>query len=562
MSNATIHALSPQGSPRGVIGVSAGQDRAKTSRRAEFLLLIPALLVGLGGYLLTSLNRSGHIPPYFYEITAISVVIALVLHLWIRHWAPYADPVFLPIAVALNGLGLAMIQRLDLAYIKLDQLDNVIGIKQLLWSCIGVLLCGAIVVMIRDHRQLRRWDRWAMWLGLVALVLPFVPGLGITVNGSRIWILIPGLGMSFQPAELTKVLLAIFFASYLVANRDNLALASRRILGMSFPRARHLLPLLVVWGLSILVLVAQRDLGTSLMLFGLFVVSMYVATDRPSWLFLGGALFIPAAWFAATHLGHVSRRITAWLHAMDNDVYSVIGGSGQIVSGLFGLASGGIFGTGWGQGYPNLVPFANSDFIVASLGEELGLTGSLAIMLMYIILIERGMRTAMALRDGFGKLLAVSLSFTMALQVFVVVGGITRLIPLTGLTMPFLAYGGSSLVANWIILALLLRLSDSARRPVTHVPAIIDTADLPKNVRKRIIRSEHTPPAGMRLAPLRAFSTITPEKDSSARFRDIDSSSSFNAASEESLPSNRTTSSPESETAFTPPVDTPEGGQA
>ena len=211
-----------------------------------------------------------------------------------------------------------------------------------------------------------------------------------------------------------------------------------------------------------------------------------MATDRPSWLLIGAALFLPAAWFAATHLNHVQQRINGWLHATDNAVYNAAGGSWQLLTGMFGMSTGGLMGAGWGKGSPTLVTFANSDFIFASLGEELGLTGTLVLLMLYLVLIQRGLRTAVLLRDGFGKLLAVGLSFAIALQIFVVIGGVTRLIPLTGLTLPFLAYGGSSLIANWIILALLLRLSDAARRPATHAPRIIDTAELPLSLRRRV----------------------------------------------------------------------------
>lgn len=454
-----------------------------TGRWAEVGLLVVALVIGLGGFVLTALNRTGSSPAQILQLGGALVAVAVVVHLWVRRTAPWADPVLLPTAVALNGLGLAMIQRLDLSYARLGQAHDYAP-KQAMWTGIGVALFCAVLV-VRDYRLLRRWDRWAMWLGLAFLVLPFIPGLGQNINGAQIWI---RLGpMSFQPAELTKVALAVFFASYLVSNRDNLALAGRRILFLNLPRARHLGPLMVVWGVSILVLVAQRDLGSSVLLFGLFVVTLYVATDRPSWLILGGLLFVPAAWFAATHLNHVQQRITAWMNAMDPDVYNAPGGSWQLVMGLFGMASGGVLGSGWGAGYPNLVTFANSDFIVASIGEELGLTGTLAVLMLYLLLIERGLRTAMSLRDGFGKLLAVGLSFTIAIQVFVVVGGVTRLIPLTGLTTPFLAYGGSSLVANWMILALLVRLSDAARRPATTAPRFVDTAELPTGIRKHVL---------------------------------------------------------------------------
>ncbi|WP_425321738.1 FtsW/RodA/SpoVE family cell cycle protein [Actinomyces faecalis] len=458
----------------------------RSGRWAEAGLLVLALALGLGGFALTALNRTGSSPAQLLPVAGAVVLATVVVHLWVRRTAPWADPVLLPIAVALNGIGLAMIQRLDLSYERLGEAHG-FSVRQAMWTGLGVVLF-CLVLLMRDYRLLRRWDRWAMAGGLVFLVLPFVPGLGAQINGARIWIHVGP--MSFQPAELTKVLLAIFFASFLVANRDNLALAGRRVLGLSLPRARHLVPLLIVWGASIAVLVLQRDLGSSLLLFGLFVVTLFVATDRPSWLLIGAALFAPAAWFAATHLTHVQQRFSAWLDAMNPEVYAAPGGSWQLVTGLFGMASGGLLGTGWGSGYPHLVTFANSDFIVASLGEELGLTGTLALLMLYLILVQRGLRTAMHLRDGFGKLLAVGLSFTIALQVFVVVGGITRLIPLTGLTTPFLAYGGSSLIANWIILALLVRLSDAARRPVTSAPRIIDTAELPSSLRRAVLDAE------------------------------------------------------------------------
>ena len=454
--------MSPISSPPTPASIPLATPARNTGRWAEAGLLVIALLLGLSGFLLTAINRTGSSPGQFLLLAGCLVVAAVVVHLWVRRTAPWADPVILPAAVALNGLGLAMIQRLDMAYKILERTHNYAA-KQAMWTGVGIVLFCAML-LVRDYRLLRRWDRWAMWAGLAFLILPFVPGLGQSINGARIWI---RLGpMSFQPAEMTKVLLAIFFASFLVANRDNLALAGRRIMGINLPRARHLGPLLVVWGVSIVVLVLQRDLGSSLLLFGLFVVTLYVATDRPSWLLLGAALFIPAAWFAATHLSHVQQRVSGWLHAMDPAIYGAeYGGSQQLVTGLFGMASGGLMGTGWGKGYPNLVPFANSDFIIASFGEELGLMGMLALLMLYLILIERGLRTAAHLRDGFGKLLAVSLSFAIALQIFVVVGGVTRLIPLTGLTTPFMSAGGSSLVANWIIVALWLAISHSARAP-------------------------------------------------------------------------------------------------
>src|SRR5665811_119839 len=281
-----------------------------------------------------------------------------------------------------------------------------------------------------------------------------------------------------------KIALAIFFAGYLVTTRDTLALAGPNVLGLQLPRPRDLGPILLAWLVSLAVLVLQRDLGTSLLFFGLFVGMLYLATERLSWVIIGAGLFIGGAALAARVFTHVGARFDVWLHALDNDFFNANPGSGQLVRGLFGMASGGLFGTGWGQGRPDLVPYAESDFIVASLGEELGLTGLLAILVLYLVLAQRGLRTAIGVRDGFGKLFAGGMSFVVAFQCFVVVGGVTRIIPLTGLTMPFLAYGGSSLLANWVIAALLLRISDSARRPAPPPSTVdddgaLDEEDLP-----------------------------------------------------------------------------------
>lgn len=331
MSSSELAAGSPATTP-----AASFSPMTRSGRWAEAGLLVLSLALGLGGYALTALNRSGSSPAQLLPIAGVVVVITALVHLWVRRTAPWTDPTLLPIAVALNGIGLAMIQRLDLSYERLGEAHG-FSVRQAMWTGLGVLLF-CLVLLMRDYRLLRRWDRWAMAGGLVFLVLPFVPGLGTEIYGARIWIHVGP--MSFQPAELTKVLLAIFFASFLVANRDNLALAGRRILGLNLPRARHLVPLLVVWGVSIAVLVLQRDLGSSLLLFGLFVVTLFVATDRPSWLIIGAALFAPAAWFAATHLTHVQQRFSAWLDAMDPEVYNAPGGSWQLVTGLFGMASG------------------------------------------------------------------------------------------------------------------------------------------------------------------------------------------------------------------------------
>lgn len=433
----------------------------------ELLLLLLALAVGIGGYALTSINRTGALPANLLQHIGILLAISLIAKLGIRFLAPYSDPVILPIAVALTGLGLAMIYRLDQSYQQLDQ--AVVGMRQLMFVGVAIILAAIVLVLVKDHRRLRSFTYTFGILSLLLLLLPMVPGLGVETYGARVWIRIAGV--SFQPGELVKITLAIFFAGYLVRNRDNLAIGGRKFLGMRLPRARDLGPILVVWLIGILILVLQRDLGTSLLFFGLFVAILYVATNRVSWLVIGFAMFAPAVLVAVQVFPHVANRFHVWLHALDEDVYTQVGGSYQLVQSLFGQASGGLMGTGWGRGYPQLVPLANSDFILSSLAEELGLTGLLAILVLYLILIERGLRTAISVRDGFGKLLATGLSFSLAIQVFVVLGGITRLIPLTGLTAPFLAAGGSSMVSSWLTIALLLRLSDAARRPSAASPA-------------------------------------------------------------------------------------------
>jgi cell division protein FtsW (lipid II flippase) len=436
----------------------------RPSRRAELGLLVLALALGIGAYAMVSLQVLDTLPANFYGRCAAFVGLALVVHLVVRWRAPYADQIMLPVVVALNGIGLAMIYRLDLAAQAAGK-DRDLASRQLEWTAVAALCAIAVVWFLKDHRSLRRYTYIAMLVGLGLIVLPLVPHIGTSINGARIWVAVGPL--SLQPAELAKLAFAVFFAGYLVTHRDTLALAGPKVLGVQLPRLRDLGPILVVWGASVAVLVAETDLGTSLLLFGLFVAMLYIATERISWVLIGLALMAGGALFAASAFAHVQVRFTIWLHAFDSNVFNATPGSGQLVRGLFGLANGGLFGTGWGAGYPNLVPYAFSDFIYTSLGEELGLTGLVGILMLYLVLVQRGMRTALGVRDGFGKLLAAGLAFTIAWQLFVVVGGVTRIIPLTGLTMPFVAQGGSSLLANWILVAVLLRISDSARRPST-----------------------------------------------------------------------------------------------
>jgi cell division protein FtsW (lipid II flippase) len=316
--------------------------------------------------------------------------------------------------------------------------------------------------------MLQRYSFVAMFVGLVLLLLPMLPFVGQRINGAQLWVSFFGI-FTFQPGELAKIALAVFFAGYLVSARDSLSMVGRKFLGMRFPRARDLGPILVVFAVSMLVLIFQRDLGTSLLYFGLFLVMLYVATGRASWIVLGLSLFAAGAIIASQTLTYVNGRVASWLDALNADIYNAPGGSYQLVQGLFGLATGGLVGTGLGQGRPQTVPLAESDYIIASLGEELGLIGVFAILGLYLLFVSRGFRIGFAGQDDFGRLLGVGLAFVIGLQVFIVIGGVTRVIPLTGLTTPFLAAGGSSLVANWIIAALLLRLSDTIR----HQPRLV-----------------------------------------------------------------------------------------
>ena len=455
-------------------------------RVLELFLMLIALAVGIGGYVLTTLNRTGEIPANLGLHIGILVALAIVAEVGVHFLAPYADPVILPIAVALTGMGLAMIYRIDLS---LDALGmDTVGVRQLMFVGIAIVLAAAVLVLVRDHRILRRYTYTFGLVSVVLLLLPMIPGLGKETYGARVWISLGPLSM--QPGELVKITLANFFAGYLVTNRDNLTIGGPKVLGLRLPRARDLGPILVVWLVGVAILVLQRDLGTSLLFFGLFVATLYVATNRVSWLVIGFTMFVPAIFIAIKTFSHVRARFDVWLNALEPDVYNAeAGGSYQLVQGLFGQASGGLMGTGWGRGYPQLVPLANSDFILSSFAEELGITGLAAILVLYLVLIERGLRAAIGVRDGFGKLLATGLSFSFAIQIFVVLGGITRLIPLTGLTAPFLAAGGSSMVSSWLAVALLIRVSDAARRP--SVPSAWTSGSLPEMEPKRRQAPEH-----------------------------------------------------------------------
>jgi cell division protein FtsW (lipid II flippase) len=433
---------------------------APNRRNTELALLVFAVIIPVFAYANVGLAKEGKLPAGMLAYGAGLGALAGVAHLLVRKFAPYADPLMLPVATLLNGMGLVLIWRLDLEpAITTANLGGAMAPKQLMWSTLGVALFVAVLVFLKDHRVLQRYTYISMVVGLVLLILPvFFP----PVFGARIWIKIPGVGQ-IQPGEFVKIILAIFFAGYLMVKRDALALASRRFMGLYLPRGRDLGPILVIWVLSLFILVFETDLGSSLLFFGLFVIMLYVATERTSWIVFGLLLSSGGAVFVATFESHVQTRVQNWLHplALQN------GGVTETAQAMYAFGSGGIFGSGLGQGYSRLIGgiAPKSDYILATVGEELGLTGVMAVILLYGLLIERGIRTALAARDPFGKLLAIGLSGAFALQVFVVAGGVTGLIPLTGMTLPFLAQGGSSVVANWALVAILLRISDTARRP-------------------------------------------------------------------------------------------------
>ncbi|WP_423921098.1 FtsW/RodA/SpoVE family cell cycle protein [Frigoribacterium sp. 2-23] len=428
-------------------------------RNLELLMLFIACGICAGAVVLVQLGALGTIDPSVLVAGSTVLGMALIFHLVLRVVAREADPFVLPIGLTLNGIGIAEIYRIDLAKNRLGW--DGLGVKQIAWTVLAMAIALAVLLIIRNYRVLSKYRYIAMFVSIVLLLLPLIPGVGRDGLNARVWIDIGPF--SFQPGEIAKITLAIFFAGYLVTARDNLSLMGPKILGMRFPRARDLGPILIVWVVAMGVLIFQRDLGTSLLYFGLFLVMIYVGTGRGSWIVLGLGMFLAGALVASTFLGYVQGRFSAWLNPFDQGEYDATGGSFQLVTGLFGFANGGLIGTGLGQGRPQTTPLAESDYIFASIGEELGLAGIFAILALYLLLVSRGFRIGFVGQDDFGRMLGVGLSFVVALQVFVVMGGVTRVIPLTGLTGPFMAAGGSSLVANWIIVALLLRLSDSVR---------------------------------------------------------------------------------------------------
>jgi cell division protein FtsW (lipid II flippase) len=422
--------------------------RASQRRNAELSLGLLAVIITVGGYILVALSEGPSLPANIWFFLGVLIGLYVLAHIGVRRLAPRADGTLLPLAAMLNGIGFITITRIDR-----DASDQ-LAPAQAVWTMVGVLAFIGTLALVRRTAVLERYRYTFLFLGLIALLLPLVPALGTEINGARLWVRLGPI--NFQPGEAAKVLLVVFFAAYLVDKREVLREGSRRIAGMRIPAAKHLGPLLLAWGFSILVMVQQKDLGSSLLFFAVFAVMLYMATERTAYLLAGLGMFVTGAAIAYQLFGHVQERVSVW-----TDPWSVSGTDGfQIVQSLFALGTGGFAGTGLGLGSPETIPNAATDFVFSAIGEELGLLGTVAILIGFLLFVAAGFRIAVQADRPFPKLFAAGLTSIIGIQTFVILGGVTRLIPLTGVTLPFVSYGGSSLIANFIVLALLLRISD------------------------------------------------------------------------------------------------------
>ena len=417
---------------------------ARQRRTAEATLIAMAAAITGAAYTLASLGTTATIPARLTPFLIGIIGLLVIAHLAVRRLAPAADPTLLPLAALLHGIGYVMITRLD------DRLAAL----QATWSLIAVGAFIATLIAVPRITGFVRLQWWLLGTAMTLLLLPFVPGVGVTFGGARIWVSIGPV--NFQPGEFAKVLLAIFFAAYLADRRLLITDRSWQLLGLRLPQPRDLLPVAAGWGIAIVIMVGQRDLGSSLLFFTLFVVMLWVATERTTYLILGVLLFAGAAWAAWRMFGHVQTRVDIWL-----DPWADQYGKGyQLVQALYGLGDGGITGTGLGRGSPNTIPEAQNDFIFAAIGEEMGLIGASTLLMSYLLIIGAGLRVALRTNRDIEKLLAVGLTTIIGMQAFIIIGGVIKVVPLTGITLPFVSYGGSSLLANYILLALLMRLSD------------------------------------------------------------------------------------------------------
>ncbi|HEX2050770.1 MAG TPA: FtsW/RodA/SpoVE family cell cycle protein [Actinomycetota bacterium] len=419
--------------------------QAAPRRNSELSLLVFALLVGLGALTIVRLARNADKVGELAPLMAGVAVAYVVAHVALRRLAPQGDPLVLPLAAVLNTIGLATIYRLA---------PRGEGPTQVTWTVVGLTCFVLTLALVRDFRSLARFKYLFGFAGIGLLLLPITP-LGATINGARLWL---DLGaFSFQPGELAKICLVIFFAAYLAERKELLAIASRRLLGFHVPDLKHFGPLLVMWGMSLLVMFYEKDLGSSLLFFSIFLVMLYMATARVVYMAFGGLLFVAGAYVGYHAFAHVQLRVQTWLDTFNPA--TIEDESFQLAQSLFALATGGLFGTGLGRGRPDLIPEAHTDFVFSAIGEELGLMGTAAVVLCFILFVGRGFRIALAARDDFGQLLAAGLTTILGIQTFIILAGVTRLLPLTGITLPFMSYGGSSLLANFILAALVLRVS-------------------------------------------------------------------------------------------------------
>jgi cell division protein FtsW (lipid II flippase) len=442
-----------------------------TLRGTELRLLAFAAVIVTAALILVESNQHH---PWSWVIVGYGLAylaVFVVAHGAVRRWAPYADPLILPCVALLNGIGLIVIYRIDLALqdraIQGGTVFSPEAPKQIVWTVLGLALFLTVLIVVKDHRTLARYGYLSGLVGMIAIALPAVLPRSISeVNGAKVWIKLGPL--SIQPGEFAKILLVVFVAAFLVSKRDLFMVAGRKFLGVELPRARDLGPILIAAGGCVGVLAFEKELGAAMLFFGIILVMVYIATGRGIWVVLGIGVFAGGCVLAYNLFNHVRQRVANWIDPLAT--YDKPGGGYQMAQGLFGLGTGGVGGTGLGAGRPDMVPEASTDFITAAIGEELGFIGLAAVLMVYLLLAMRGMRGALAVRDTFGKLLGGGLSFAVVMQIFVVVGGVTKLIPETGITAPFLSKGGSSLLANYVLIALLLRISDAARRPVQRLP--------------------------------------------------------------------------------------------
>jgi cell division protein FtsW (lipid II flippase) len=423
---------------------------AAPRRNTELGLLLLGAIAIVGTYVLASLGTTASLPVNIVPFLGIVLALLLGAHVATRRLAPDADGTLLAIAGLLNGVGYVFIARLD---------EDLAGL-QATWTALGIGAYVGTLLVVRNTRMLERYRYTFMLVGLGLLLLPLVPGIGQAKFGARIWVEIGPV--SFQPGEFAKIALATFFAAYLVEKRELLAVASWRVGPLMLPDPKYFGPVLLAWGVSLLVMTAETDLGSSLLFFALFLVLLWVATERMTYFVVGTSLFAVGSWFAWSRFAHVQDRVTVWLNPWRPDL--IRDEAYQPVQALYALADGGVIGTGPGLGTPDIIPAAPTDFIFAVIGEELGLAGAAAVIGAYLLLVGAGLRIAGRATNPFDKLLATGLSTLMGIQAFLIMGGVLRLLPLTGVTLPFLSYGGSSLLANYVLIALLVRISDQTTK--------------------------------------------------------------------------------------------------